>query len=101
LQAITNCEAPVARSNEQFVTEAFRDDTSLIKNLKVVSPEVIYLTNPEQNPMDNPVGIPNMQFIEVRAGQFYQRLPFNEQGKKIAISFLEALDVEIKKKSNQ
>jgi hypothetical protein len=101
LQSITNCEAPVARSNEQFITEAFRDDTSLIKNLKAVAPEVNDLTNSEQNPMDNRGENPNVQFIEVRAGPFYQRLPFNEQGKKIAMSFLEALDIETKKKGDK
>ncbi len=100
LQSITNCEAPVARSNEQFVTEAFGEDTSLIKNLKDVSSEVKDLTNPQQNSMDNPSESSNVQFIEVRAGPFYQRLPFNEQGKKIAMSFLEALEVDTKKKND-
>ena len=39
----------------------------------------------------------NIQFIEVKAGPFYQRLPYTEQGKKIAVTFLEALEIETKK----
>lgn len=32
LQHITGCEAPVAKSNEQFITETFKEDTDLIKS---------------------------------------------------------------------
>lgn len=37
------------------------------------------------------------QFIEVKAGPYYQRLPFTEQGKTIAVNFLNALEIESKK----
>jgi len=97
LQVITGCEAKVARSNEQYITEAFRTDTNLIKDIKVIPSEVNNLTDSEQNPMDNRGETPNMQFIEVRAGPFYQRLPYSEQGKKIAVTFIEGLEIEQKK----
>lgn len=38
-----------------------------------------------------------IQFIEVKAGPFYQRLPYTEQGKAIAVNFLNALEIEPKK----
>ena len=99
LQVITGVDAKVARSNEEYITEAFRLDTSLIKDINSPSPEVRNLTESEQSlpylnqnaPISN-----NPQFIEVKAGLFYQRLPYSEQGKKIAISFLQGLEVEQK-----
>lgn len=39
----------------------------------------------------------NIQFIEVKAGPFYQRLPYTEQAKAIAVNFLNALEIEPKK----
>jgi hypothetical protein len=51
--------------------------------------------------MDNRVETQKMQFIEVKAGPYYQRLPYTEQGKAIAKSFLEALVIEEAKKTEQ
>ena len=97
LQHITGCEAPVAKSNEQFITEAFNEDTSLIKSIKEYTTEVTELTRPDQvadgiEPQNQAI-----QFIEVKAGPFYQRLPYSEQGKAIAVNFLNALEIEPKK----
>jgi hypothetical protein len=101
LQVITGCEAKVARSNEEYITEAFRVDTNLIKDSNISSLEVKNLTESDQSIPSVPEGQKNIQFIEVRAGPFYQRLPFSEQGKKIAVSFLEALEIEQKKDASK
>lgn len=101
LQHITGCEAPVARSNEQFITEAFNDDASLIKDVKVSGNEVNDLTQREQGLGEDQSAYQGTQFIEVRAGPFYQRLPYSEQGKKIAMTFLEALEIESKKSKKE
>lgn len=97
LQHITSCEAPVAKSNEQFITEAFREDTSLIKSVKESIPEGTDLTPPDQEPLGNDQSPQKPQFIEVKAGPYYQRLPYTEQGKTIAVNFLNALEIEPKK----
>ena len=98
LQHITGCEAPVAKSNEQFITEAFREDASLIKSVKQSTPEGMDLTPPDQESIGTGQPPPQTaQFIEVKAGPFYQRLPYTEQGKTIAINFLNALEIEAKK----
>lgn len=49
LQAITGIDAKVARSNEQYITDAFRLDTSLIKGINPPSPEVKNLTETMEN----------------------------------------------------
>lgn len=97
LQHITGCEAPVAKSNEQFITEAFKEDTNLIKSIKQDTPEGADLTPPDQESNMNEPQKQNIQFIEVKAGPFYQRLPYTEQGKAIAVNFLNALEIEPKK----
>jgi len=97
LQHITSCEAPVAKSNEQFITEAFKEDTSLIKSVKEYALEGMDLTRPDQEPSGIEPQNQDVQFIEVKAGPFYQRLPYTEQGKAIAVNFLNALEIEPKK----
>jgi hypothetical protein len=97
LQHITGCEAPVAKSNEQFITEAFREDASLIKSVKEYLHEGTDLTRPDQDEIGNKPQDQSIQFIEVKAGPFYQRLPYTEQGKAIAVNFLNALEIEAKK----
>jgi hypothetical protein len=97
LQHITGCEAPVAKSNEQFITEAFKEDTSLIKSVKEYTPEGTDLTPLDKEPSGNEPQNQTIQFIEVKAGPFYQRLPYTEQGKAIAVNFLNALEIEPKK----
>jgi hypothetical protein len=97
LQHITGCEAPVAKSNEQFITRAFGEDTSLIKSVKEYMPEDRELTPPDQESSEGGQPLKTPQIIEVKAGPYYQRLPFTEQGKKIAIDFLNALETEPKK----
>lgn len=97
LQHITGCEAPVAKSNEQFITEAFKEDTSLIKSVKEYTPEGMDLTPLDKEPSGNEPQNQAIQFIEVKAGPFYQRLPYTEQGKAIAVNFLNALEIEPKK----
>lgn len=98
LQAITGIDAKVARCNEQYIIEAFRLDTSLIKDINPPTPEVKNLTELEQSPpsMSQNPSNSNIQFIEVRVGPFIQKLPYSEQGKKIAISFLQGLEIEQK-----
>jgi len=55
------------------------------------------LTRPDQEPSGSEPQNQAIQFIEVKAGPFYQRLPYTEQGKAIAVNFLNALEIEPKK----
>jgi len=97
LANITGCEAPVAKSNESFITEAFIEDTKDIKHVKQYTTEAMDLTPPDQEDVEPPRPTVT-QFIEVKAGPFYQRLPFTEQGKKVAMEFLQSLEISETKK---
>lgn len=87
LQNITGCEAPEARSNEQFVNEAFSEDAKVLEAVNIQgSGSDEFMQTDEQT-----LGTP--QFIEIKAGPYFHRLPFTTQGKKVAIETIQMLDV--------
>lgn len=91
LAKIANCEPPVAKSGEQFVSEAFAEDAKLITSSKEESGGDMELTPINQETSGT------VQYIEIRAGPYFHRLPFTVQGKKIALEALQLLEVpEIK-----
>jgi len=88
LANLVKCEPPVAKSNEKFILEAFEEDTSYIRSIKEPISEEMDLTRLDQEVATTPT-----QFIEVKAGPFYQRLPYTAQGKKVAMEFLQSLEI--------
>lgn len=90
LANITGCEAPVAKSNEQFVRESFQADTNAIRSIKTMESTREGLT-PMDESLEENLAVGN--FIKIQAGQTLLRLPFNAQGKKIAIETLQMLEV--------
>jgi hypothetical protein len=87
LQNITGCEAPEARSNEQFVYEAFSEDTKVLETVNIQGSASDEFMQTDEQPLGTP------QFIEIKAGPYFHRLPFTAQGKKVAIDTIQMLDV--------
>ena len=87
LAKIANCEPPVAKSSEQFVRDAFEEDAKVIRSIKQDVGGEDELTPIEQQPQGA------TQYIEIKAGPYFQRLPFTAQGKKIALETLQLIDV--------
>ncbi len=87
LAKIANCEPPVAKSNQQFVSEAFAEDTKVITSSKQDVGGEDELTSIEQQSGGT------TQYIEIKAGPYFHRLPFTVQGKKIALEALQLLEV--------
>ncbi len=87
LAKIANCEPPVAKSGEQFVSEAFAEDAKVITSVKEESGGDIELTPINQETQ----GI--VQYIEIKAGPYFHRLPFTAQGKKVALEALQLIEV--------
>ncbi len=87
LAKIANCEPPVAKSNQQYVSEAFAEDSKLITSSKQGTGGEDEMTSLEQQPQGTP------QYIEIKAGPYFHRLPFTTQGKKIALEALQLLEV--------
>jgi len=95
LAKIANCEPPVAKSNEQFVREAFEEDAKVITSIKQDSGGEDDLTPIEQQPQGTPL------YIEIKAGPYFHRLPFTAQGKKVALEALQLIEVPESKRSEQ
>lgn len=91
LAKIANCEPPVAKSNEQFVREAFEEDAKVIRSIKQDSGGEPELTPPDQQLGSQPMKQEGVQFIEVKAGPYYSRMPFDEVGRNTIVSFLQSL----------
>jgi len=87
LQNITGCEAPVARSNERFITEAFKEDAKDIRSVQPSTSEEMDLTRPDQETGATPPTT-TPQFIELKAGSFYQRIPYTDAGIEMAKPYL-------------
>lgn len=89
LAKIANCEPPVAKSSEQFVREAFEEDAKVIRSIKQESSGESELTPPDQQiGQQQQAGV---QFIEVKAGPYYSRMPFDEVGRNTVVNFLQSL----------
>lgn len=93
LQHITGCEAPEAKSNEKFVTEAFYVDANLIKSVKP-TPTIggEDLTKTGTAPKET---LPSGEFIEITAGSFYQRLPLSLDSLEVAEAMLKVLKKQL------
>jgi hypothetical protein len=87
LQNITGCEAPEARSNEQFVYEAFSEDAKVLETVNIQGSASDEFMQTDEQPLGTP------QFIEIKAGPYFHRLPLTAQGKKVAIETIQMLDV--------
>lgn len=104
LQHITGCEAPEAKSNEQFITEAFYTDANLIKSVKPTTTTGEGLT---KGGIPSREKLPSGEFIEITAGSFYQRLPLSLDSLEVAEAMLKVLkkqlesQLEAKKQSKE
>ena len=90
LQHITGCEAPDARSNEKFITDAFYVDANLIKSVKATT-----VTGERDLTKGIPLKAPS-EFIEITAGDFYQRLPLNIESIEVAEAMLKVLKKQLR-----
>ena len=92
LQHITGCEAPVAKSNEAFITEAFYTDANLIKSVKPtpIASEGLMPKAKTQTEI-----APSGEFIEITAGNFYQRLPLSIESIEVTESLLKVLKKQL------
>lgn len=90
LQHITGCEAPDAKSNEKFITDAFYADANLIKSVKATTitgeRDLTKGLTPPKAPSE---------FIEITAGHFYQRLPLNLDSLEVAEAMLKVLKKQL------
>jgi len=97
LQNIADCEAPDAKSNERFVYKAFSDDAKVLETVKTYS-----LGEDEMMPIDQQMqGVATPQYIEIKAGPYFHRLPFTAQGKKVALEALQLIEVPDTKPSDR
>jgi len=95
LQHITGSEAPDARSNEKYITDAFYADANLIKSVKTS-------TNNGERKLTKTVTIPQApsEFIEITAGDFYQRLPLSTEAIEVAEAMLKVLKKQLQSQLN-
>jgi len=97
LANIAGCEAPEAKSSEQFVNDAFSEDAKVLDTVKTHG-----LTEGEMMPTDQPIQeVAAPQYIEIKAGPYFHRLPFTAQGKKIALEALQLIEVPETKSSEK
>jgi len=91
LQNVTGCEAPEAKSYEQFVNDAFADDAKVLETVNTQTPVGDEFMQTDEQLGGTPL------FIEIKAGPYFHRLPYTAQGKKVAIETIQMLDMpEIK-----
>lgn len=90
LQHITGCEAPEAKNTEKFITEAFYSDANLIKSVKPSTTSGERGLTREITPPKAP-----SEFIEITAGNFYQRLPLNIESIEVAEAMLKVLKKQL------
>jgi len=96
LQHITACEAPEAKSKEKLISEAFYTDANLIKSMKIITvgeEELPKITQPKE--------VPSGEFIEVTAGQFYQRLPLSIESIEVVEAMLKVLKNQLKSQKEE
>ncbi len=98
LQHITGCEAPEAKSMEAFITEAFNVDANLIKSVKITTTIGERLMPKEKLAMET---APSGEFIEVTAGQFYQRLPLSIESIEVVEAMLKVLKSQLKQQKGE
>jgi len=98
LQHITGCEAPEAKSMEKFITEAFNADANLIKSVKITTNTGEGLMLKEKLTMG---AVLSGEFIEVTAGQFYQRLPLSIESIEVVEAMLKVLKSQLRQQKEE
>jgi hypothetical protein len=92
LGKIAGLEAPDAQKAEENVKKAYLDDFQYVKEEKKPDKEGLG-TEPSDKVDTSPA------IIEVKVGGYYQKLPYNEDGIKLAKGFLELLEGQLKAKT--
>lgn len=92
LGKITGLEAPDARKVEEIVRKAYLDDIQYLKAEK--EPDNGGLDMEPSDQIDTAKAI-----IEVKVGGYYQKLPYTEEGVKLAKGFLNLLENQLKSKA--
>jgi hypothetical protein len=93
IQQITACESPVAQSNEKFITEAYYEDTNLIREVKFTDFEGKKMMEEEQN-----IEQTSVEYIEIKAGDFVYKAPLTEEGLELSKPYLSELLIRILQK---
>lgn len=89
LTKITGLEAPDAKKVEEIVRNSYLDDVRYLKQTKEVEKGDLGMERPDQ--VDVTAAI-----IEVKVGGYYQKLPYTEDGIKLAKGFLDLLENQLK-----
>lgn len=92
LGKLTGLEAPDARKVEEIVRKAYLDDIQYLKAEK--EPDNGGLDMEPSDQFDTSKAI-----IEVKVGGYYQKLPYTEEGIKLAKGFLNLLENQLKTKA--
>jgi hypothetical protein len=92
LGKITGLEAPDAQKLEKIVRNAYLDDIRYLKSEKKQEEGVSGMG--AESAIDT-----SMAIIEVKVGGYYQKLPYTEDGIKLAKGFLDLLENQLKVKA--
>lgn len=94
LGKITGSEAPDAQKVENIVIKAYLDDFQYVKDEKNLKEGASDMGT--EGEFDTSTAI-----IEVKIGGYYQKLPYTEEGIKLAQGFLDLLGKQLKPKSKE
>jgi len=92
LSKISGLEAPDAQKVEEIVRKAYLDDFQYVKDGKKEEKGRLGMEQPDQ--LDTSTAT-----IEVKVGAYYQKLPYTEEGVKLAKGFLDLLENQMKSKA--
>lgn len=104
LAAIAGCEAAEAAKIEKYLRGLFEADANFIRPLKTEQGMGEELTPPDQqlgSQSPSEVEHGKMQFIEVKAGPYYSRMPYTEVGRDSIKTFLDSLMFEAEPKKTK
>ncbi len=94
---IAGCDAAEAAKAEKYLRRLFETDANFIRSLKTEQGMGEELTPPDQQLGSEPPDRnepAKMQFIEVKAGPYYSRMPYTEVGRNSIRAFLDSLKFE-------
>lgn len=94
ISKITGLEAPDAQKVEEIVRKAYLDDFRYVKEEKDLKEGMSRMS--AQGEFDTSTAI-----IEVKIGEYYQKLPYTEEGIKLAQGFLDLLGRQLKSKPKE
>lgn len=90
LVEITDCTTKQGKSAESFVRDAFEVDTDSIRTYNFEPPSgTMSIDVMPATPRNRPQS--NEQTIEIKAGPYYNRLPFTTEGLRAAIEILKTI----------